>query len=98
MAFRSPTPSSRSTFFLEVHRQLIGYSLEAWLFVTVAGCPDEHMIDYVQAADGTLSGIRTLSGKASIPADQRELAPHVTLYPLSGFDWVPAVPTRRNRS
>ncbi|TMQ18629.1 MAG: hypothetical protein E6J90_19785 [Deltaproteobacteria bacterium] len=86
MAFRSPTPSSRSTFFLEVHRQLIGYSLEAWLFVTVAGCPDEHMIDYVQAADGTLSGIRTLS------------APHVTLYPLSGFDWVPAVLTRRNRS
>ena len=59
--------------------------MEAWLHVTIMGCPDEHMIAFSQDREGRLSDIVTSSGGAWSPDDKPELGPHATLYPFSGF-------------
>jgi hypothetical protein len=84
------------TFFLEVDRSRLHESMEAWLFVTVVACPDEHMISFSSDRDGRLSNIWTLSGRAWSPDDQPELGPHPTGYPLTGFGRRSAVLTWPN--
>jgi hypothetical protein len=84
------------TFFLEVDRSRLDDSMEAWLYVTIVACPDEHLIAYTQYRDGTISRTATLSGREWSPDDQPELGPHATLYPFSGFGRRPAVLTWAN--
>jgi hypothetical protein len=71
-------------FFLEVDRARLDDSMEAWLYVTITACPDEHMIAYAGHADGTFSMVQTLSGRTWNPADQPELK-HYVGYPITGF-------------
>jgi hypothetical protein len=59
--------------------------MEAWLYVTIIACPDEHMVAYASDREGRLSLITTLSGRAWSPDDQPELGPHARQYPVSGF-------------
>ena len=74
------------TFFLEVDRARLDDSMEAWLYVTILSCPDEHMIAYVGGDhEGRYSDVVTLSGRAWNPADQPELGRHGMLCPFSGF-------------
>lgn len=81
------------TFFVEVDRSRLADSMEAWLYVTIVACPDEHLIAYQQHGDGTYSHTMTLSGRAWSPEDQPELGPYATLYHISGFGRRPAVLT-----
>lgn len=84
------------TFFLKVDRSRFDDSMEAWLYVTIIACPDEHMVAFAQDREGRLSHITTLSGRAWSPDDQPELGPHATLYPVSGFSVRSAVLTWPN--
>jgi hypothetical protein len=84
------------TFFLEVDRGRLDESMEAWLYVTILACPEEHMVGFALDRDGNLSGAQTLSGRAWSPDDQPELGPHASLYPLSGFGRRSAVLTWPN--
>lgn len=72
-------------FFLELDRARLADSMEAWLYVTITACPDEHMIAYAGHSDGTFSMVQTLSGQPWSPADQPELTQYVGLYPITGF-------------
>jgi hypothetical protein len=83
-------------FFLEVDRSRLDESMEAWLYVTILSCPDEHMTGFASDREGNLSSVQTLSGRAWSPDDQPELGPHASLYPLSGFEWRSAVLTWPN--
>ena len=83
-------------FFVEVDRSRLADSLEAWVYVTIVTCPEEHLIAYQQDRDGTISHTTTLSGRAWSPSDQPELGPYATLYPLSGFGRRSAVLTWMN--
>lgn len=89
-------PLSTRTFFLEVDRGKLEESMEAWLYVTIVACPDEHMTAYGQDRDGKLSNISTLSGRAWSPEDQPELEQHADQYPLTGFGRRSAVLTWPN--
>jgi hypothetical protein len=72
-------------FFLEVDRTRLDDSMEAWLYVTITACPDEHMIAFAGHGDGTFSMVQTLSGRTWNPADQPELATYAGLYPITGL-------------
>jgi len=84
------------TFFLEVDRGRLDDSMEAWLYVTITACPDEHMVAYSSDREGRLSDITTLSGLAWSPDDQPEIGSHANLYPFSGFGRRSAVLTWPN--
>jgi hypothetical protein len=73
------------TFFLEVDRSRLEESMEAWLYVTIIACPDEHMRTYASDGKGRLIGVTTLSGRRWHPDDQQELGSRATLYSISGF-------------
>ena len=82
-------------FFVKVDRSRLADSMEAWLFVTIVTCPEEHLM-ISATRDGTFSHTMTLSGRAWSPEDQPELGPHATLYPISGFGRRSAVVTWMN--
>ena len=95
---RTPEPPYciTPTFFLDVDRDRLRDSMEAWLYVVVKACPDEHLIGYAQDGNGDLSRIRTLSGRQWNPSQQPELGQNTLLYPLSGFGRASAVLTWEN--
>lgn len=84
------------TFFLEVDRDRLRDSMEAWLYVTVKACPDEHVVGSMPDGNGELSMISTLSGRRWHPSQQPELERSANLYPLTGFGRASAVLTWPN--
>lgn len=89
-----PRSAATPTFFLAVDRARLADSMEAWLHVTVTACPDERIVSYLY--DGTLSMVKTLSGRAWHPSQQPELGDHASSYPLTGFGRAAAVLTWEN--
>lgn len=81
--FNPPDGSYSPMFFLAVDRTKLEESMEAWLYVTITSCPEEHMVGFHSHGDGTYSNVTTLSGRRWNPADQPELSRMP--YMISGF-------------